>query len=96
MGVDEEIEQFYSKGNLTPYLGSEEFRSLAYSQHITDEDAVTEQEKFQFRPEMDEIIIRVATVFGVTAELILDSKRGKKIFPDGWLCICVRKQEDIG
>ena len=25
MGIDEEIEQFYSKGNILPYLGSDDF-----------------------------------------------------------------------
>jgi len=30
LGVDEEMLQFYSKGNMTPYLGSEEFRAWAY------------------------------------------------------------------
>ncbi len=81
LGVDEEIQKFYSKGNIMSCLGSEEFREWVYRQHITDEDAVTEQEKFAFRPAMDEIIVRVAREFKVTPELILNSERGKINIP---------------
>ena len=45
------------------YLGSNEFRLWVYSQHTTDERAVTEQEKIMFRPEINDIIHRIAGVF---------------------------------
>lgn len=80
-GVDEELQQLYDKNNMTPYLGSDDFRAWAYSQHVTNEDAITEYAKFTFRPEMDEIINRVADTFNVTTEFILIGRRGSKNIP---------------
>ncbi len=81
LGVDEEIQRFYSKGNMMPYLGSEAFRSWAYSQQVKDEDEVTEKEKYHFRPNMDELIKQVSVAFGVTSKSILTGERGKRNIP---------------
>ena len=78
-GIDEEILQFYGKGNQMPYLGSESFRAWAYSQRVTDESAVAEKERYQFREDMDEIIRQVASVFKVTQESIEAGRRGRAI-----------------
>jgi hypothetical protein len=39
------------------------FRAWAYSRKVTDEEEMIGQEKVQFRPDMDEIIERVAKTF---------------------------------
>ena len=39
---------------------------------LEDESAVIVQEKFMFRPEMDDIINRIASVFGVSSESVLE------------------------
>ena len=76
LGVDEEIKQFYAKGNVMPYLGSNEFRAWAYSQRMTDDEAVSRQESAAFRPSMDEVIERVVSVFDVSRESIVRTTRG--------------------
>ena len=76
LGVDEEIKQFYAKGNVMAYLGSEEFRAWAYSQRMTDDEAVSRQESAAFRPSMDEVIERVVSVFDVSRESIVRTRRG--------------------
>ena len=38
---DEELSRFYGKGNVMPYLGSDEFRAWAYGQRVTDDGAVS-------------------------------------------------------
>jgi REP element-mobilizing transposase RayT len=76
LGVDEEIRQFYSKGNVMPYLGGDEFRAWAYQQRLTEEEAVSHQERAVFRPSMDEIIERVASRFEVSRESIMRTTRG--------------------
>jgi len=81
LGIDEELRQFYGRGNIMPYLGSEAFCSWAYSRKATDEEEVTGQEKYQFRPDMDEIIERVVKTFGVSHYSILLSERGKRNIP---------------
>ena len=76
LGVDEEIKQFYAKGNMVPYLGSDEFRAWAYSQRITDDEAVGRRDSAAFRPSMDEVIQNVASAFDVSRESILRTTRG--------------------
>ncbi len=75
-GVDEELKQYYGKGNIVPYLGSEVFRDWAYGQRITDDEAVSRQSKIRFRAGIEEIVARVAKAFRVTPDSILVSKRG--------------------
>lgn len=75
-GVDEDIKQFYAKGNVMPYLGSEEFRAWAYSQRVTADEVVSRQDRAAFRPTMDEIIDKVASAFGVTNKSIVRTTRG--------------------
>jgi putative transposase len=75
-GVDEEIRTLYGKGNMMPYLGSDEFRSWAYSEKVSQAEEITEQEKFQFKPDMDSIIEKVAEIFDVSVQSILTSQRG--------------------
>ena len=81
MGVDEEIKTFYGKGNIMPYLGSDEFRAWAYKKRVTKDEEVTEQERFYFRPSIQVIIGKVAKEFGVTSESILKSVRGRENVP---------------
>jgi len=81
MGVDEEIKKFYGKGNIMPYLGSDEFRTWVYQQKTTNDDMISEQEKYQFRQNMDKIIEDVAQLFDVTIKSILQSERGKANIP---------------
>jgi len=81
MGVDEEIKIFYGKGNIMPYLGSDEFRAWAYKKRVTKDEEVTEQERFYFRPSMQVIIEKVAKQFDVTSESILKRVRGKENIP---------------
>ncbi len=76
-GVDDEIADIYNKGNITPFLGSDEFRNWAYSQRITDDLSISKQVINHLRPSINEIVARVATVFKVTEKSILQSKRGR-------------------
>jgi len=76
LGVDEEIKQFFAKGNVIPYLGSDEFRAWAYRQRTTDDQAVSRRESVAFRPSMDQVIDKVASVFAVSRESILHTTRG--------------------
>jgi len=77
LGVDEEIAQFYSKGNTVPYLGSDAFRDWAYAQRETDVASVSNQVIQLFRPSMDEIVVQVAISFKVNESSILKSQRGR-------------------
>lgn len=81
LGVDEEIQKFYGKGNIMPYLGSDEFRTWVYQQKATDEEVISEHEKYQFKADMDKIIGDVAQIFNVSTQSILQSERGKKNIP---------------
>ena len=77
LGVDEEMAQFYSKGNTVPYLGSDTFRDWAYAQRATDEASVTKQDIQSFRPSIDEVVTRVAKAFKVDEMSILKSQQGR-------------------
>jgi len=77
LGVDEEIQAFYSKGNITPYIGSDEFRQWIYQQSDLDESSVSKVAINYFRPAMNEIIEKVAKSFKVTASSIISSQRGR-------------------
>ena len=75
-GVDEETRQFYCKGNLKPYLGSDTFRDWVYQQRQTQDDAVSRQALRGFRPGLGEITDRVSQVFAVDEKSILKNRRG--------------------
>jgi len=77
LGVDEEIAQFYNKGNTVPYLGSDTFRDWAYAQRETGKASVSKQVIQLFRPSMDDIVARVAKMFKVSEASILKSQRGR-------------------
>jgi REP element-mobilizing transposase RayT len=79
--TDEELTQFYGKGNVSPYLGSDEFRAWAYAQRITDDDAVSVASRAQFKPSIASIVTEVAIMFTVTEESILKAKRGTNNVP---------------
>ncbi len=70
-----------------PYLGSEAFRDWAYSQRITDDEAVSSKSSVRFRPGIEEIVTRVATAFTVTPESILRTKRGGKNNIPRWVAM---------
>ncbi len=76
LGVDEEIKQFYSKGNIMPYLGSESFRDWAYKQRQTDDRETTGEITRYFRPGLNEIVSSVSMLFGVEVNSILIGRRG--------------------
>jgi len=77
LGIDDEINTFYGKDNIMPYLGSDEFREWAYHQKSTQDNALSEKDKASFRPDMDKIINDAALIMGVTMDSILTGKRGK-------------------
>ncbi|MDX8379935.1 MAG: hypothetical protein R8K48_07845, partial [Gallionella sp.] len=77
LGVDEEIAPIYSKGKITPYLGSDAFRDRAYAQRVTDDARVSKQDIQLFRPSMPEIVTQVAKVFNVSEASILKPQRGR-------------------
>ncbi len=87
MGVDEEIKQYYGKGNVMPYLGSEGFREWAYSKRITDDEAVSSESSLRFRPSIEEIVKSVTKVFTVTPESILRAKRGGENNVPRWVAM---------
>lgn len=77
LGVDEEIKTFFSKGNILPYLGSDEFREWVYKQHETDELSAAKVSISQFRPKIEDVIKSVGSAFGVDVSSITASKRGR-------------------
>ncbi|HFE39171.1 MAG TPA: hypothetical protein ENK06_12260 [Gammaproteobacteria bacterium] len=77
LGVDEEIRQFYSKGNQVPYLGSDSFRDWIYKQRVTDERTVSKDALQLFRPGINDIIESVAKAFKVRKNTIIDPPRGR-------------------
>ncbi len=77
LGVDEEIAQFYSKGNIKPYLGSDTFRDWAYTQRLTDDTTALKCDIQSFRPSVNDIVVQVARVFKVSESSILKSQRGR-------------------
>ncbi len=91
-GVDDEIEQFYSKGNVKSYLGGDEFRDWVYAQRTTADVDVTEVEKSHFRPEIALLIRNVATEFGVSEESILTGVRGQENVPR-WVAMYVCQEK---
>ena len=87
MGVDEEIKQYYGKGNVMPYLGNEGFREWAYSQRITDDEAVSSESSVSFRPSIEAIVKRVTKAFKVTPDSILRAKRGGENNVPRWVAM---------
>jgi len=81
LGVDEEIKNFYGKGNIMPYLGSEEFREWAFNHRNTDEQVLTHSEKNAFKRDINTIIKEVADLFAIPVDSILASQRGKTNIP---------------
>jgi len=76
-GVDEELKQFYGKGNIVPFLGSESFREWAYQHKITDEHVLTKNMQKIFRPSIEEIIKKTSQHFKVSKKSITQSQRGR-------------------
>jgi len=77
LGVDDEIKQFYGKGNLSPYLGSDEFKAWIYSQRLTDDASISREISHIFRPSIDEIVEKVASQFKTDPAVILVNERGR-------------------
>ncbi len=77
-GVDEDILRFYGKGNILPVLGGLEFReSVRQETEETDLDKL--RAALQDRPTGNEIVTRVAKIFGVKAESITKKSKGPRI-----------------
>lgn len=81
MGTDEEIAQFYAKGNVMPYLGSDEFRGWAYDQRVTEESAVSAGVIKKFKRPIREVVEEVGKEFEVEPASILKRKRGESNVP---------------
>jgi len=79
--IDEDLARFYGKGNIMPYLGSDEFRAWAYTQRIADDNAVSVASRAQFKSGIAKLVTEVATTFAVTEESILKAKRGTNNVP---------------
>lgn len=77
LGVDEEIKEFYSKCNLLPYLGSDEFRQWIYKQRQTDELSSSNKGLRDFKPSIAEVIEKIAKSFKADVDSITASKRGR-------------------
>lgn len=88
--VDEDHTWFYGKVNITPYFGSDEFRAWAYTQRITDDNAVSVASRAQFKPGIAKLVTDVATTFAVTEESILKAKRATKNVPR-WVAMYLRQ-----
>ncbi len=69
MGDDGEINDFYSKGNVTPFMRSPEFRQWAYKQRDTEESSSTNACLRALRPSIEEIIDQLAELFNIPVEL---------------------------
>ena len=70
---DDQLTQFYNKGNQLPYLGSETFRDWVYQQReVLKRDAdISKKDLAGFRPTIDEIINQVAEAFNVdTSDIV--------------------------
>ena len=76
-GVDEELKQLYSRGNIIPYLGSDSFREWAYQQRKTDEQVLTNEVQKIFSPSVESIILKVSEHFNVSQKSITQSQRGR-------------------
>ena len=76
-GIDEELKQFYNKGNIVPYLGSDSFREWAYQQRKTDKYALTKEIQKIFRPSIESIISKTSRHFKVSKKSITQSQRGR-------------------
>jgi putative transposase len=77
LGVDDEIEQFYSKGNVAPYMGSDEFQQWIYEHNQVDESSVTKINLNFFRPSVSDIVEQVAVSFNVGVSSVITSRRGR-------------------
>lgn len=78
MGVDEEIADFYGKGNQKPYLGGDGFREWVFQQRLTEDGEVSRACLQCFRPDIDEVIESVVMSFGVELSSITENQRGRR------------------
>ncbi len=76
MGVDEEIEGFFSQGNQRPYLGSDSFRDWAFEQRRTDDKEISRETLQFFRPGVEQVAESIARHFGVELDTIKIGRRG--------------------
>ena len=77
LGINEELKNFYGKGNIVPYLGSESFRDWVYQQRKTNERAITKEMQKLFRPSVEKIIKKTSYHFKVSKKSITQSQRGR-------------------
>ena len=77
LGNDDELKQFYNKGNQLPYLGSDSFRDWIYQQReaMLDDVDISKKDLSALRPSIDEIVERVADKFKVDQGDILAGGR---------------------
>jgi chromosomal replication initiation ATPase DnaA len=77
-GVDEDTLRFYSKGNIAPIMGD-----LAFRESVRQKTEETDLEKLRAtlkdKPASSEIIMRVASIFGVKEESITKNLRGRRL-----------------
>ncbi len=77
-GNDSRTEEFYGGDCLTSVLGDQEFRQSVYDERDNHLVVTDVADLVEHRPEMDEIIEIVSSVFGVTVEDIKQKKRGRQ------------------
>lgn len=77
-GVDEEIHQYYNKGNILSVLGDNDFREFV-KQETQDVDLKTLRTVLQDRPDADEIIAMTARIFKIGEKAIRKKPVGRRI-----------------
>ena len=78
-GNDIRTEEFYGGDCLPGVFGEKEFRQSIYDGQDDHVVATDVAEVVECRPEMDEIIGKVAEVFGVTVSDVENKKRGRQV-----------------
>ena len=78
-GNDIRTEEFYGADCLPGVFGDQEFRQTIYDEQDNHVVATDVSEVVECRPEMDEIIGKVADVFGVTVSDVGHKKRGRQV-----------------
>jgi REP element-mobilizing transposase RayT len=76
-GDDEEIHSFYDRKRVSPILGSNQFKTRILKSKKVDDTEVPDIKLVHSKPEIDEIVKRVADAMNVSVDKILASQRGR-------------------
>ena len=80
-GVDEEIKRYYNRGNMATVLGDKTFRESVYRE-LENIDKESLYQLLKFKPEPDQIVATVASVFGTSWQEIVTRKPGRRMRND--------------